>query len=296
MTDRPMQRFDDVALEGALRSLGDAIAWPAAAPTAPSGAAAGPDIATRVRVRLTDPTRRRVERGWLPRRWPPLRRSVVLALVALLALALVAGAAGLGLPGLRFLFGGGPTPPPPTTAAPTGSPGGSPSPSPAIPTPPGGGLQLGERVSLEVVEARAGIPVRLPTDDRLGPPDAVWIDPSRNNQVAYVWRASSSLPDTSEPGIGLLIMQFDGTVDEGFFDKVIHSGTTLERVEVAGQRGFWISGDPHFFYYVGTDGRAVDDTRRWVGDALVWTDGSTTYRIESALGRDATIAIAESME
>jgi hypothetical protein len=296
MTDRPMRRFDDDALEGALRSLGAAIDWPTAAPMAASGATAGPDVATRVRVRLADPGRRRSERGWLPRRWRPLRRSLVLALIALLALALVAGAAGLGLPGLRFLFGGGPTPPPTPTAAPSGSSGASRSPSAAIPTPLGGGLVLGERVSVDVVEERAGSPVRLPTDDRVGPPDAVWIDPSRNNQVAYLWRSSERLPDTNEPGIGLLLMQFDGTVDEGFFDKVIHSGTTMERVTVAGQRGFWISGDPHFFYYVGADGQAVDDGRRWVGDALVWTDGSTTYRIESALGRDATIAIAESME
>jgi hypothetical protein len=298
MTGRSMQQFDDAALEGALRSLGDAIAWPAAAPLTPTGATVGPDIATRVRVRLSDTSRRRAARGWFPRRWQPLRRSLVLALIALLALAVIAGAAGLGLPGLRFLFGGGPTPPPTPPASPIGSPGTSPSgsPSPALPTPLGGGLQLGQRVSLEVVEERAGIPVRLPTDDRLGPPDAVWIDAYRNNQVAYVWRSSARLPDTNEPGIGLLMMQFDGTVDEGFFDKVIHSGTTLERVSVAGQRGYWISGDPHFFYYVGTDGRAVDESRRWVGDALVWSDGSTTYRIESALGRDATIAIAESME
>ena len=40
----------------------------------------------------------------------------------------------------------------------------------------------------------------------------------------------------------------------------------------------------------------IGDERRWVGDALVWSDGTTTNRIESALGRDATIALAESIE
>jgi hypothetical protein len=53
----------------------------------------------------------------------------------------------------------------------------------------------------------------------------------------------------------------------------------------------------HFFFYVRPDTEGyVDDGRRWVGDALVWYDGTATYRIESSLGRDATIGIAESIE
>ena len=81
-----------------------------------------------------------------------------------------------------------------------------------------------------------------------------------------------------------------------FYDKAINSGTTLERVKVGGHDGYWISGDPHFFFYTTADGRFVEDPRRWVGDALIWNDGSATYRIESSLGRDATIALAESIE
>jgi hypothetical protein len=65
---------------------------------------------------------------------------------------------------------------------------------------------------------------------------------------------------------------------------------------VNGQPGFWIEGDPHIFFYETDTGRFVDDQRRWVGDALLWSDGETTYRIESALGRDATIRIAESID
>jgi hypothetical protein len=91
-------------------------------------------------------------------------------------------------------------------------------------------------------------------------------------------------------------MRFDGTVDAGFYEKILGSGTSLERVTVAGHEGYWISGDPHFFYYVRNGRVAVDEDRRWVGDALVWGDGVTTYRIESALGKDATIAVAETIE
>jgi hypothetical protein len=287
-----MAAFDDATLEGALRSLATAIDWPAAAPAAPSGVTAGPDVATRVRVRLTEPSRRRGPNPWWRPAWRPLRRSVVLALAALLAFAVVAGAVGLGLPGLRFIFGEGPTP----TPAPTVRPGATPTPTPTIPDVPGSTLSLGKLVRLDEVEGLTGFPVRLPTDPRLGEPDAVWVDTFRGNQVAYVWASNAELPETNERGVGFVLMRFDGTTDPGFFEKVINTGTTLERVEVGGQNGYWISGDPHFFFYIRNGEQVFDENRRWVGDALVWSDGTTTFRIESGLGRDATIAIAESIE
>jgi hypothetical protein len=111
-----------------------------------------------------------------------------------------------------------------------------------------------------------------------------------------VWATSTDLPQTNEPGVGFVLMRFDGTTDPGFYEKVIGSGTHLERVEVDGRDGFWITGDPHFFYYVRDGQQFFDENRRWVGDALIWSDGTTTFRIESALGRDATIAIAESID
>jgi len=293
MTDRPFARIDDSALEGSLRSLASAIDWPAAAPTTSGGATAGPDIATRVRVRLSSGQRARSTRPWWSLAGRPFRRSLVLAIAALLALAIVAGAVGLGLPGLRFIFGGGPTPPPPT---PTVRPGAASTPSPSVPGVPGRALGLGEIVVLDQVEDRTGIPVRLPTDPRLGAPDSVWIDPAKGNQVAYVWASSAVLPETNELGVGLVLMRFDGTTDPGFYEKVIGGGTRLEMVDVNGQEGYWISGDPHFFFYVRDGQRFYEENRRWVGDALIWSDGTTTFRIECALGRDATIAIAESIE
>lgn len=157
-------------------------------------------------------------------------------------------------------------------------------------------MGLGKQVRLDEVEGLTGIPVRLPTDARLGEPDSAWIDTSKANQVAYVWATSPELPQTNEPGVGFVLMRFDGTTDPGFYEKVIGSGTHLERVSVGGRDGFWITGDPHFFYYVRDGQQFFDENRRWVGDALIWSDGTTTFRIESALGRDATIAIAETLE
>ena len=64
---------------------------------------------------------------------------------------------------------------------------------------------------------------------------------------------------------------------------------------MGGQLGYWITGEPHQFFYEGPNG-FVEDPRRWVGDVLLWADGPITYRLETSLGRDATIAIAETLQ
>jgi len=294
MTDRRLA-LDDLGLENALRALSTEIDWPTAPPPGPGGAPTRPDIAMRVRARLA--SREPRGRGWWAFGGRPLRRGLLLALLALLGLAIIAGAVGLGLPGLRITLG---EPPPSVLPSPTAATGATgsrpPAVSPTLPPIAGMRLLLGRQVALDEVEPATGVAVRLPKDSRLGRPDSVWIDPAKGDQVAYVWKSSGELPQTLEPGVGLVLMRFDGRNDDEFYDKAIHSGTTLERVKVAGHAGYWISGDPHFFFYTAADGRFVEDSRRWVGDALIWNDGTATYRIESGLGRDATIAIAESIE
>jgi hypothetical protein len=280
MSDQPMRlaSLDDAALESALRASADSIAWPSASRPA------APDIATRVRARLVAAPPPAARRAWTG--WRPVRRSLVLALVALLVLAAIVGAVSLGLPGLRFTLGEPPASPPPSVEASVTPP----------PGPFGSTLRLGELVSLEDVERLTGVPVRLPTDPAIGPPDAVYVDETRGNQVAFVWAASEALPATREPGIGLILMRFEGKLDDGYRQKLIGEGVTVEPVTVDGGRGYWVSGVAHFSFYIGEDGGVIDDDRRWVGDALAWTDGDTTYRMESALGRDDTIAAAESLE
>ncbi|MBA2299156.1 MAG: hypothetical protein H0W22_00085 [Chloroflexi bacterium] len=280
MTDRSMRPtggLDDGRLEAALRDLVGAIDWPTAAP------AGSPDIAVRIRVRLMERPARTGLFGWPVVPW---RRALVLALTALLALAAIAGAVGLGLPGLQLILGQPSSSPPPSVEPSRTAPSG----------PLGSTLRLGEPVGLDEVEALTGNPPRLPSDPAIGPPDSVYLDPSRGNQAAFIWASGRALPATREPGIGLILMRFDGTVDDGFRQKILGDDVTAQPVSVDGGRGFWISGPAHFFFYVGADGTIIDDDRRWVDDALVWSDGATTYRLETSLGRDAAIALAESLE
>ena len=103
-----------------------------------------------------------------------------------------------------------------------------------------------------------------------------------------------------KPAVGA-ITWFDLTVKNApkvraFYEKVVGGGTSVVPISVRGHGGFWISGDPHLFFYRTAGGQSIDDSRRWVGDALIWSDGRMTFRLESALGREAAIALAESIE
>jgi len=198
----------------------------------------------------------------------------------------VAGAVGLGLPGLRIFLGSAPVSPPPTL-----------TPTAPVPSgPPGSTLRLGKLTALADLDAAAGRHIALPTDPLLGPPDAAYVDPLKANQVALVWGPRPDLPATLDPGVGLLLMSFDGLIEDEYFGKFVDSGATLVPADVGGMDGYWFSGAPHVFFYERTGGGFVDDDRRWVGQALVWSDGTITNRIETSLSEEDAIRIATSLE
>ena len=109
-----------------------------------------------------------------------------------------------------------------------------------------------------------------------------------------VWGDRPTLPADPSSGVGLLISEFNGTVDDGYYTKSLDSNAVVTPVKVGDARGYWIAG-PHFFYYVNPSGQVVDDTHRAVGNTLIWNDGEVTYRIESGLDMEEAIRIAESL-
>jgi hypothetical protein len=283
MTQQPFAT--DVELEATLRDLGSAIEWPIATP------AEGPDLAARVAARIAAgpdvrprpawwawPTARD-ERGRTPR----LRLALILALVALLIAAVaVIGTVGFGWDGFRIVFGQAPiaSPTPQASAGATTSP----------PGPPGSAIGLGLPSTLAELDTAIEFRPLLPAADRLGPPDAVYVSGGR---LSLVWAPRPDLPADLNAGVGLLVTEIPGSIHGDWIKKIISGGTRVQDVTVAGQRGFWIEGDPHFFMVVAPDGAPVTDSRRAVGDTLVWQTGGLTIRIESGLGRDATLALAE---
>lgn len=280
MTDMTRRPLDDDALGMALRDLATQIDWPTGDAT--------PDLATRVRVSIVArPVSSR--RPW----WRPAGRGLAVALIALLALAAVAGAVALGLPGLRLILAEPGASPPITTPSPSASA----AESSGAPTngAPGAGLGLGVAMDLDSAAATVGRPIRLPSDPDLGPPDAVYVDTAKADAVALVWAPGPDLPATLDPDVGLVVMSFDGTLEEEYYLKLIGAGTVVTTSTVGDDRGFWIAGDPHLFFFEDATGEFVHDDRRWVGDALAWSDGATTYRLETSLGRERAIEIAEGL-
>jgi len=280
---QPLHAISDETLGGALRDLGSSLAFPSA-----GGEAGRQDVAAIARARIVALDIRPSRAG--TRRWfglglRPIRRGLVLAVAALLVLAAIAAAIGLGLPGLRIIFGDLPSPRP--VASPTASGSASASPSPL-----GSGLGLGTALPLADAEARAGFDLVLPPDPAIGPPDVAYV---LGRRVNLIWASGPGLPDTEAAGVGLLISEFEGHVDPGIYTKILDSGAKLTRVTVDGSPGYWISGAQHFFYYIDPDGQSVEDTHRQVGDTLIWTTGDVTYRLESSLGMDAAISLAESL-
>jgi hypothetical protein len=291
MTDRRgLAHLTEPELEDALRDLGRTLAWPAVEPSP------GADPAARARRRIEAEALGPTIRPW----WRPARRpfgsSLGLAVVAVLLIAAIAAAIGFGLPGIRIIFAPASTAPS-ASIAPSGSLGGfpslpsvTPSPSPTV-GPLGWTLGLGLPIPIQDAEAAVDVPVRLPPAS-LGPPATAWI---LDGRLTLVWPDGPDLPALREPGIGLILGEFRGSVDPGYFQKILGPATTIEPVLVGAAHGYWITGEPHEIVFVNEHGDPVFDSRRIVGDTLLWSEGEVTFRLETNLGRDASIALGESL-
>jgi hypothetical protein len=271
-------------LEEAFVDLAVNVAWPAT-----------PDLAGAVTTRLTAAGATTTR----PHRWSPPsmfgrgRRLRWAVAVAALVTLLVAGAAlgtRLGLDLLSIELGPAPT---------FRSPAPSPTPSGARASSGseelGAGLGLGRRVGLDEAVETAAFPVLLPA--RLGNPAAVFAGgPTLRGQVALLYAAADDLPESPLlEGAGLLVTENRGTLSNELAQKVIASGGALERVDVGGERGYWIAGAPHFFWYLADDGTWIEDSRRRVGNTLAWQRGDLLLRIEGAIDLETALEIAASM-
>ena len=219
-----------------------------------------PDLPAAVAARLGE------RRSWVPVAWP---RALALGVLATLVVAGVVVAAVLVIPGLRLTF----TPSLPTPSVP----------SDAL----GTRLALGEPVALDAVDAR------VPT--LLGRPDEVYS--SRSGEViTLIYASGEGLPEMTGTGIGLLVQQINGSLERERIEKlVVEVGASIIELEIDGAPGYWIEGPPHLVRYRGPSGEERSEMTRLVDDTLVWQRVDVLYRIESGLGLEATLRIAESI-
>jgi hypothetical protein len=207
-----------------------------------------------------------------PRSRPARRivlRSLALAVVALIAIAGAAAALGFRLPGLDVIF------------------------VPSLP-PAGQGFHLGSPIPLADARAKAQPHLLLPS--ALPDPDVAWEIGAGDRRILTVaWRAGSGQPTLEDSGLSLLLMAVPGRADRDYLTKALPPGTRIESVSVGGDQGWWISGDVHELMFPRTPGEVGILPARLVGDALVFSRDGTLYRLESALGKDATVAISDTL-
>jgi hypothetical protein len=201
---------------------------------------------------------------------------VVLALLVLLIAAAVAGAALFGLPDLRLGY---------TEVLP----------SPAVSQDARAIRRwLGRPSDLVAARTALGDDLRIPA--ALGEPDEVHLgNGAWRDRVALVYHAAPRSPAVAD-GLGLIVMEWRGGLDVRMARKWLQeTDGHAEVVDVGGARGYWVSGIPHAVEFLDELSGVTRSTARLAGDVLVWQDDDMVYRIESPLGRDATLAIAESM-
>jgi hypothetical protein len=259
-------------LERALNRLGGGLAFP---PT--------PDLAASVRTEIAARGGRPVPAEPAPF---PVRR--VLAIAAILVL-LLAGAM-LGLPGVRS-----------AVADRLGLSGidieivdRDEEPTP-IPTSAGANLLLGERVSLEDAEARAGYDVIVPT--ALGSPDEVYLRMlSSGPMVTLLYLPREGLPVTAESGVGALLMQFPANKRPGDLAKRVSMGVGyVAEVDLGEREAFWITGESQLVLDQDPSDTFEDLIARGSANVLLWETHGLTFRLETGLIRSEALAIAESV-
>jgi hypothetical protein len=276
-------RMNDAQLAAALADGGTHIAWPRT-----------PDVRGRVLARIQAEPRRTPwwRAAWSPRYgFAPAIVTIAIALLAVLAFSPEARATAtdiLRLRGVQIFQGPVPTPSP----TPSRSPGSvqPPTPSPAF--------GLGTLVTLDEAKARAGYSVVVPTDPLLGAPDEIYLRAvPTSTAVSFVYKVRPGIPLSAEAGVAAVVTEFGGgTVDEQFFGKIIGGDTTLEKVVIDGEPGFWIQGKPHFFFYrvAGSSGSVEQETLRLAGNTLIWQREGLLMRLEAQVDKATALRIAAS--
>ena len=143
---------------------------------------------------------------------------------------------------------------------------------------------LGERVTLDQAQERAGFPFADPPEDERAP-DQILLTPGM--RVTYVWR--------DRDRVRVLLTQFRGDATEpGLVKKLVSRATQTTIFEIDGHRALWLEGGPHAVLFLTPDGNIGDDLGWLAGNTLLVENGGVTVRIEAQIDRADAIELARS--
>ena len=144
---------------------------------------------------------------------------------------------------------------------------------------------LGDSVTLDEAQERAGFPFADPPEDERAP-DQILLAPGM--RVTYVWRADDRAR--------LLITQFPGDATEpGLVKKLVSPATQIDMLDIDGHRALWLEGGPHAVLFLTPDGNIGDDPGWLAGNTLLVENDGVTVRIEAQIDRADAIELARSL-
>lgn len=117
----------------------------------------------------------------------------------------------------------------------------------------------------------------------LGPPDRVFVQDADGDITILVWI------DPQRPAEVLMSLHF---IPPGSWAVKKVNPTLIEETTVNGQRAIWAIG-PYPLRFSNGD---LDFTRLVDGHVLIWAQGEMTYRLETDLGLEEALKVAESLK
>jgi hypothetical protein len=130
----------------------------------------------------------------------------------------------------------------------------------------------------------------------IGDPTKAYTGEPGTGAVSLVWPPTDRLPQVHNTGVGFLLTEMPGSVDQPLLEKRLGPNATLELVTVAGAPGYWFEGGQHALIYVGPDGAGREDTTRLASNTLLWSRDGVVFRMESSLDRESAVALASHLE
>lgn len=151
------------------------------------------------------------------------------------------------------------------------------------PTPLPSVLDLAGRTTLAQARSQVKFPVRLPAYPAdLGEPDYVFVQDLDGAAVVLAW-VDHDHPDSvrlslSELSSGIYVYKF--------------TSAPVAVTSVHGQRALWTTGP----YMLQMQDGTYEQWRFVTGHALIWTEGTITYRLETTVSLDEAVRIAGSLQ
>ena len=143
--------------------------------------------------------------------------------------------------------------------------------------------QIAGETKLSSAQQTAPYPILLPTyPSDLGQPSHVYVQDADGAMTILVWT------DPGQPELVTMSLHF---IPAGHWAINKFGPVTIQETEVNGQRAIWAVGPYPLLMQNGN----IQVERLIDGHVLIWVDGDITYRLETDLGLEEAIKVAESL-